>query len=98
MSKENTEKIFQHYEIPEMLTIPETARKFGLPENAVRRWVKMGLVPHVSCGRKWLVNAAVFSRFLGADCQQTHQAEIIDSADQQSDNKKPLRQPRVIII
>lgn len=98
MSKETTENIFQHYEIPEMLTIPETARKFGLPENAVRKWVKMGLVPHISCGRKWLVNAAVFARFLGADCQQTHQAEIIDSADQQSDNKKPLRQPKVIIL
>jgi len=42
--------------IPEMLTIRQTAETGILPEHALRRMVKENRVPHIMVGTKALIN------------------------------------------
>lgn len=41
---------------PRMMTIREIARTGILPENALRRLVKQGKIPHLKCGNRVLIN------------------------------------------
>lgn len=41
---------------PRMMTIREIARTGILPENALRRLVKQGKIPHIKCGNRVLIN------------------------------------------
>jgi len=57
-----------------MLTISETAKEFNLPLNFVRRAVLDGKVAHVKAGKKYLLNAEVFTQYLTVgDIQSTPQ-------------------------
>lgn len=40
---------------PLMLTVKETVRRSGMPENAVRRWVKEGKVHYVKSGNRFYI-------------------------------------------
>ena len=50
--------------IPTMLTIPQTAAAFKVPEHFVRVKVRLGDVVAVRIGRKYLVNAEKFAEYL----------------------------------
>ena len=54
----------QSYTIPKMLTVKEAAAEFHWPVTAIRQWISEGVLPVVTCGRKHLINATVFSEFL----------------------------------
>lgn len=85
---------YEKITIPTMMTIPELHKTFGISEPTIRRWLHEGLIPHVECGRKWLINAAVFSRFLGTEEIQQPQiktANIIEATPK-------AKSPKVIII
>ena len=60
----NREFIVETYTIPKMLTVKEAATEFHLPATAIREWIGEGSLPVVTCGKKYLINASVFSRFL----------------------------------
>ena len=47
-----------------MLGIKETAQRYGLPVFWVRCAVKQGKVPHITLGKKILINAENFEAFL----------------------------------
>jgi excisionase family DNA binding protein len=47
-----------------MLTIKETAEKYGLPVFWVRCAVKQHKVPFITLGRKILINGEIFEAFL----------------------------------
>jgi excisionase family DNA binding protein len=51
-------------DVPIMLTIAETAARFKLPYNFVRRCVLDKRVPSLKAGKKTLINAALFTDFL----------------------------------
>lgn len=82
---------YEKINVPVMLSIPELHKTFGISEPTIRRWLHEGLIPHVECGRKWLINAAVFSRFLGAEEMQQPQTNIIEATPK-------AKSPKVIII
>lgn len=46
----------ENVKLPRMVTITEGAHMVGIPVYALRRWVKMGLVPAVTTGNRSLVN------------------------------------------
>lgn len=50
--------------IPQMATIQETTRLFGLPENLVRQKVLNGEIVAISAGRRYLVNVDKFADYL----------------------------------
>lgn len=50
--------------VPTMLGIKETAQRYGLPVFWVRCAVKQGKVPHITLGKKILINAERFEAFL----------------------------------
>ena len=52
------------YTIPKMLGIKELAKEFHIPATAIRHWISAGQLPVVQCGKKYLINCTVFSRFL----------------------------------
>ena len=54
----------EHYVIPRMLTIKELSKEFHIPVSAIRQWISAGQLPVVQCGKKYLINCTVFSRFL----------------------------------
>ena len=60
----NREFIVETYTIPKMLTVKEAATEFHLPATAIREWIGEGSLPVVTCGKKYLINASVLSRFL----------------------------------
>ena len=60
----NREFEVEKYTIPKMLTVKEAATEFHLPATAIREWIGEGSLPVVTCGKKYLINASVFSRFL----------------------------------
>ena len=47
-----------------MLTIIETAQKYGVSIHAIRNWVKNGELPAVQTGKKFLICETVFRDFL----------------------------------
>lgn len=57
------------YTIPRVIGIKQAAQEFSVSENAIRRWIKTGELPAVSCGRRFLVNCAVLSEFLNGKPQ-----------------------------
>lgn len=80
--------------VPTMLSIPDLHKTFGISEPTIRKWLREGLIPHIECGRKWLVNAAIFARFLGVDESQqpqTKAASVVETAPKG-------KSPKVIII
>lgn len=42
--------------VPRMRTIAEAAKETGIPQHALRGWVKSGQVPAVFAGNKALIN------------------------------------------
>ena len=60
----NMEFEVEKYVIPKMLTVKEAAQEFHLPATAIREWIGEGSLPVVTCGKKYLINASVLSRFL----------------------------------
>ena len=50
--------------LPRMRGIKQAAHELQIPEYALRRWVKRGLVPAVYTGRKALVNLDIVADFL----------------------------------
>ena len=53
--------------IPEMLTVKDTAKRFGLPEGFVRAKAKGGAFPAVESGKKLYINAAGFTEYLNTN-------------------------------
>ena len=66
--------------VPHMITIAETARKYGVAAHFVRQLVSSGRVIAVRAGRKFLVNDVKFAEFLNTS-RITEQAE-----DSENDN------------
>lgn len=61
------------YTIPKMLGVKELSKEFNIPVNAIRQWVNCGQLPVVVCGKKYLVNCTVFSKFLeGSPIAEPH--------------------------
>ena len=44
------------YEMPQFLTIRETAKTGILSEHSLRLMQKQGKIPHIMCGKKCLIN------------------------------------------
>ena len=42
--------------LPRMRTISEAAKETGIPQHALRRWVKSGQIPAVYSGNRALLN------------------------------------------
>ncbi len=53
--------------VPQMATIKETAKLFGLPEHLVRQKVLNGEVVAISAGRRYLVNVDRFAEYLNSN-------------------------------
>ncbi len=53
--------------VPQMATIKETAKLFGLPEHLVRQKVLNGEVVAISTGRRYLVNVDRFAEYLNSN-------------------------------
>ena len=74
----NMEFEVEKYTIPKMLTVKEAAQEFHIPATAIREWIGEGSLPVVTCGKKYLINACVFSRFLeGAPISNTTQKKPV---------------------
>ena len=58
---------------PQMLTIEQTARMFGLPKNFIRQAVLDGRIVHVKAGKKHLINAQKVEEWLNAGDSPTPQ-------------------------
>ena len=52
---------------PLMLSIEETANKSGLSSYTIRTWIKTGVLPYVSIGRKYLISWDNFCKFLNSN-------------------------------
>lgn len=50
--------------IPALMTIEQTAAKFGLAKNWVRRLVLQDEVFYITAGNKYLINIELFEQFL----------------------------------
>lgn len=75
----------QTYTIPKMLGIKELAKEFHIPATAIRHWISSGQLPVVMCGKKFLVNCTVFSKFLEGSTvtePQTIEPVAIDGKEQ----------------
>lgn len=53
--------------VPQMETIKNTAKLFGLPEHLVRQKVLSGEVVAISAGRRYLVNVDKFADYLNSN-------------------------------
>lgn len=53
--------------IPEMLTVKETAKRFGMSENAIRQKAKNGEIVATTVGKKVLVNSGKFIDYLNTN-------------------------------
>lgn len=53
--------------IPEMLTVKDTAKRFGISENAIRQKAKNGEIVVTPIGKKILVNADKFIEYLNTN-------------------------------
>lgn len=51
-------------ELPLMLTVRETAKRAGMPEHAIRRWIAEGKLRTVTSGNRFYVSWASVVRFL----------------------------------
>lgn len=51
------------YTVPRVIGIKQAA-EFGISEYAIRRWIKSGQLPVITCGKRFLVNCTVLSKFL----------------------------------
>lgn len=61
------------YTIPKMLGVKELSKEFHIPVTAIRQWINCGQLPVVVCGKKYLVNCTVFSKFLeGSPITEPH--------------------------
>lgn len=70
-----------HAQLPEMLTITQTAartKNAGISEYTIRRWVHEGAFPVVQTGKKVLINWAVFVRFLNCDQDRRNDPQQIN--------------------
>lgn len=85
---------YEKVTIPTMMSIPELHKAFGISEPTIRKWLREGLIPHIECGRKWLVNAAIFARFLGVEESQQPQTETANIVN----TSAKAQSPKVIII
>ncbi len=85
---------YEKVTIPTMMSIPELHKTFGISELTIRKWLRAGLIPHIECGKKWLVNAAVFARFLGVEESQQPQTKAASIVETVPNGKSP----KVIII
>ncbi len=56
-------------QIPQFLTIRETARTGVLPENLLRKMEKQGRLPCIYSGKKCLVNFGLLVEQLNSSCQ-----------------------------
>lgn len=52
------------YTVPRVIGIKQAAAEFGISEYAIRRWIKSGQLPVITCGKRFLVNCTVLSKFL----------------------------------
>ena len=52
------------YTVPKVIGIKQAAAEFGISEYAIRRWIKSGQLPVITCGKRFLVNCTVLSKFL----------------------------------
>jgi excisionase family DNA binding protein len=64
----NPQPTIETYTIPRVLKIKEISSEFGIPEGTIRRWVKSGKLPVITCGRSFLINCTTFSKFLEGEC------------------------------
>lgn len=55
--------------IPEMLTVKDTAKKFGLSEYLIRTKAKSGEIVAVRIGKKLLINSDKFSEYLNTNTE-----------------------------
>jgi len=60
--------------VPEMLTIAETAKKTGLAAHYIRQCCLTNKIVHVRCGKRYLVNIPKLVEFLNTG-DQTNQIE-----------------------
>ncbi len=68
-------------EIPQMVTIRETAEIFKLPEYFVRQLVKSGKVVAISAGKKSFVNVEKFAEYLNTGTVNSEEDEKSYSTD-----------------
>lgn len=52
------------YTVPRVIGVKQAAAEFGISEYAIRRWIKSGQLPVITCGKRFLVNCTVLSKFL----------------------------------
>lgn len=55
------------YTVPRVIGIKQASKEFGISEYAIRRWIKSGQLPVITCGKRLLVNCTVFSNFLNGE-------------------------------
>lgn len=52
------------YTVPRVIGVKQAATEFGISEYSIRRWIKSGQLPVITCGKRFLVNCTVLSDFL----------------------------------
>lgn len=52
------------YTVPRVVGIKQAAAEFGISEYTIRRWIKSGQLPVITCGKRFLVNCTMLSKFL----------------------------------
>lgn len=52
----------------DFLTITEAAKNTGLGQTYIRNGCRSGTIPHIKCGRKYLINYRLFLDQLDAAC------------------------------
>ena len=62
-----------------VLTIRETAARYGFPEFAIRRLVKEGKLPVYKSGTRNYITPAIFEKYLaeGAQCETPAPAQYV---------------------
>jgi hypothetical protein len=59
-----TQTVVANKPVAEMMPARRAAAALGIPEYAVRGWIKRGLVKSVPCGKKRLVNVTALRQQL----------------------------------
>lgn len=75
----------QTNQIPRMRTIRCAAEELQISVNALRTWIREGLIPVVHTGKKTLINLELVIEFLYNGCQSNgNQDELpkVDNKDQ----------------
>lgn len=96
-----TEKNYtvEQYIIPKMLGVKELSKEFNIPVTAIRQWINCGQLPVVVCGKKYLVNCTVFSKFLeGTPIAEPHNVPPVavgNNGELYAENKTNNRVARI---